>query len=57
MNDQPEQFKKTPRRKGDKGKSVTVSAEAKQAYLAIIQERDELQARYAQYLPATETRR
>jgi hypothetical protein len=57
MGEHPDQFKKTRRRKGDRGKTVTVSAEAKQAYLDIIRERDQREATYAQFLPPTETRR
>ncbi|MCJ2013144.1 hypothetical protein [Methylobacterium sp. J-076] len=50
-------FKKAPKRKPSKGKSVTVSPEMRQAYADMIRERAEKEESYARHLPQEETRR
>jgi hypothetical protein len=57
MTEPSDQFKKSPRRKAPRGKSVSVSAEAKQAYLDLIRERDRLALSYGQHLPQGESKR
>ena len=44
-------FKKAPKRKHAKGKSVSVSPEMRQAYADLIQERAEKQETYGRHLP------
>ena len=44
-------FKKAPKRKPAKGKSVSVSPEMRQAYADLIQERAEKQETYGRHLP------
>ncbi|MGU3540288.1 hypothetical protein [Methylobacterium sp. A54F] len=50
-------FKKAPKRKPSKGRSVAVSPEARQAYADLIKERAEKQESYARHLPQTEPKR
>ena len=50
-------FKKAPKRKPMKGKSVAVSPEMRQAYADLIKEREAKQETYARHLPQDETRR
>ena len=50
-------FKKAPKRKPMKGKSVSVSPEMRQAYADLIKEREAKQESYARHLPQDETRR
>ena len=49
-------FKKAPKRKGDKGRRVTMSPEAKQAYADLITKRGEQQETYKRHLPQNETK-
>ncbi|KQO45882.1 hypothetical protein ASF34_03740 [Methylobacterium sp. Leaf106] len=51
MNETANQFKKAPKRKKEKARSVSVSPEMRQAYADLIKEREEREA-YAQHLPA-----
>ena len=50
-------FKKAPKRKPSKGKSVAVSPEMRQAYADLIKEREAKQEDYARHLPQDESRR
>ena len=50
MASPPDTFRKAPRRAPVKGKRVVVSAEAKQAYEAIIREKEERE-KLARHLP------
>ncbi len=45
-------FKKAPKRKGDKGRRVTLSPEARAAYEAVIKERQEQEETYKRHLPS-----
>ena len=54
MPDIKDQFQRAPRRKASKGKRVAVSAEAKEAYAALIEERVKREQDYARHLPGTE---
>ena len=54
MPDIKDQFQRAPRRKASKGKRVAVSAEAKEAYAALIEERVKREQEYARHLPGTE---
>ena len=51
MNEPTDQFKRAPRRKASKGKRVVMSAEEKQAYAALIEERVKREQDYARHLP------
>ena len=51
MTKSPETFSKAPRRATPKGKRVTVSADAKAAYEAMIREKDERQ-KMERHLPS-----
>lgn len=53
MNEPTDQFKRTPRRKGDRGRSVTISDDAKRAYAELMHEREKRENDYAKHLPAT----
>lgn len=44
-------FKKAPRRKGDKGRRVSVSPEMRQAYADLIKQRQEQEETYKRHLP------
>ncbi len=57
MTDASNTFKKAPKRKAAKGKSVSVSPEMRQAYADLIRERAEKQEVYGRHLPQDETRR
>jgi hypothetical protein len=57
MSDTSNTFKKAPKRKPSKGKSVSVSPEMRQAYADLIRERAEKQEAYGRHLPQDETRR
>ncbi|AWV18391.1 hypothetical protein A3862_25080 [Methylobacterium sp. XJLW] len=57
MSDTNTTFKKAPKRKAAKGKSINVSPEMRQAYADLIQERAEKQEVYGRHLPQDETRR
>jgi Sec-independent protein translocase protein TatA len=52
MNDATNTFKKAPKRKGDKGRRVTLSPEAKQAYADLIQHRQDQEETYKRHLPS-----
>ncbi len=56
MSETNNTFKKAPKRKGDKGRRVTLSPEARQAYADLIKERQEREETYARHLPQTEPR-
>ena len=49
-------FKKAPKRKPAKGKSVSVSPEMRQAYADLIRQRQEKEETYGRHLPASETK-
>jgi hypothetical protein len=57
MSDTSNTFKKAPKRKPAKGRSVNVSPEMRQAYADLIRERAEKQESYGRHLPQDETRR
>ncbi len=56
MSETSNTFKKAPKRKGDKGRRVTLSPEARQAYVDLIKDRQERDETYARHLPSTEPR-
>ena len=49
-------FKKAPKRKPTKGKSVSVSPEMRQAYADLIRQRQEKEETYGRHLPSSETK-
>ena len=51
MSDATNQFKKTPRKKAPRGRSVVMSPEAKQAYADLMNERAAKELSYGQHLP------
>ena len=51
MSESSNTFKKSPKRKGDKGRRVTVSPEMKQAYADLITKRQEQEESYKRHLP------
>ena len=53
MTNTPDQFTRAPRRKPSKGKRVAISAEAKEAYAALIEERVKREETYGRHLPET----
>lgn len=57
MSETGDTFKKAPKRKPSKGKSIAVSPEMRQAYAELIRERAEKQEAYNRHLPQDETRR
>jgi hypothetical protein len=57
MSETNNTFKKAPKRKPTKGKSVSVSPEMRQAYADLIQERASKQETYGRHLPQEETRK
>ena len=57
LSDANDQFRKAPRRKGDRGRTVKVSAETKQAYADLINERLKSHDQYGKHLPATPSKR
>ena len=57
MDESGSTFKKAPRRKGDKGRRVTLSAEMKQAYADLITKRQEQDETYRRHLPQDEPKR
>jgi hypothetical protein len=56
MTDTSDRFKPKDRRKASRVKHISVSAEAKKAYEAVVEERDERERTYAKHL-APDTRR
>ena len=57
MSETNNTFKKAPKRKPAKGKSISVSPEMRQAYADLIQERASKQETYGRHLPQEETRK
>jgi hypothetical protein len=57
MAETGDSFKKAPKRKPSKGKSIAVSPEMRQAYADLIRERAEKEESYARHLPGDESRR
>ncbi|MBB3901241.1 hypothetical protein [Methylobacterium brachythecii] len=55
MSDSSNTFKKAPKRKGDKGRRVTMSPEMKQAYADLITKRGEEEETYKRHLPQNES--
>ncbi len=53
MSEPPDKFKKQPRRKADRGRSIAVSPEARQAYEDAIKQQTERDA-YERHLPSRE---
>ncbi|WP_407519244.1 hypothetical protein [Methylobacterium oryzisoli] len=51
MSESTDQFKRKPRRKSERGRTLTVSAEQKAAYEALLREKESREA-YAKHLPA-----
>lgn len=51
MADDSNTFKKAPKRKGDKGRRVSVSPEMRQAYADLITKRGEQEETYKRHLP------
>jgi hypothetical protein len=51
MSETTDQFKRQPRRKAERGRTLTVSAEQKAAYEKLLREKEEREA-YAKHLPA-----
>ncbi|GJE60288.1 hypothetical protein [Methylobacterium trifolii] len=56
MTDASNTFKKAPKRKPTKGKSVSVSPEMRQAYADLIKEKADKQEAYGRHLPSNETK-
>jgi hypothetical protein len=50
------QFKKKPRRVGDKGRRVSISPEAKLAYEAEIKAREDREQNYLRHLPGPDNK-
>ncbi len=57
MDEAQNQFKRAPRRKAARGRTVTLSAEVKQAYADLLQERHKREIEYGRHLPADDKRR
>ena len=57
MSETGDSFKKAPRRKPSKGKSVSVSPEMRQAYADVLRQKAEKEEIYGRHLPQEETRR
>jgi hypothetical protein len=57
MSDTNNTFKKAPKRKPTKGKSISVSPEMRQAYADLIQQRADKEEVYGRHLPQDESRR
>lgn len=57
MADTSDTFKKAPKRKPSKGKSVAVSPEMRQAYADLIKEREAKQEGYERHLRQDEPKR
>ncbi|MFC6391148.1 hypothetical protein [Methylorubrum zatmanii] len=57
MAETPDTFKKAPKRKPSKGKSVAVSPEMRQAYADMIKQREEKEQSYGRHLRQDEPRR
>jgi hypothetical protein len=57
MAETGDSFKKAPKRKPSKGKSIAVSPEMREAYAEMIRQRAEKEEVYGRHLPQDETRR
>lgn len=57
MSETAETFKKAPKRKPSKGKSIAVSPEMREAYAEMIRQRAEKEEAYGRHLPQDEPRR
>ncbi len=57
MAESSDTFKKAPKRKPARGKSIAVSPEMRQAYADLIKQREEKQESYARHLPQDEAKR
>lgn len=57
MSETGNTFKKAPKRKAEKGRSVSVSAEQKAAYAEMIKEREQREEDYARHLRTNESPR
>ena len=57
MSESTDTFKKAPRRKAAKGRSVSVSPEARQAYADLLREREAKQETYGRHLPPEDGKR
>ncbi|MEH3117438.1 MAG: hypothetical protein PGN25_07485 [Methylorubrum populi] len=57
MAETSDTFKKAPKRKPSKGKSVAVSPEMRQAYADLIRQREEKEQAYGRHLRQDEPRR
>ncbi|GBU17063.1 MULTISPECIES: hypothetical protein [Methylobacterium] len=57
MSETGNTFKKAPKRKPEKARSVAVSAEQKQAYAEMIKEREQREEAYARHLRVNESPR
>ena len=54
MPEPTDQFKRAPKRKPSKGKRVSLSAEAKDAYAKLIEERVKREEVYGRHLPGND---
>lgn len=54
MPEPTDQFKRAPKRKPAKGKRVSLSAEAKEAYAKLIEERVAREQAYGRHLPGND---
>ena len=57
MAETGDSFKKAPRRKPSKGKSIAISPEMREAYAAKLREKAEKEEVYGRHLPQDEPRR
>ncbi len=57
MSETGDTFKKAPKRKPSKGKSVSVSPEMRQAYADMLKQKAEKEEAYGRHLPQDEPRR
>ena len=57
MSEPPDQFKRAPKRKPARARSVTVSPDARRALEEMMRERDEREKSYNRHLPPDSTRR
>ncbi len=57
MAETGDSFKKAPKRKPNKGKSIAVSPEMRQAYADLIRQKAEKEEVYGRHLPQDEPRR
>lgn len=57
MSETGDTFKKAPKRKPSKGKSIAVSPEMREAYAELIRQRTEKEEAYGRHLPQDEPRR